>query len=113
MKRPLGITLVAGYLIVSGMLSLLLLANMLSPNAAITAKSPLQLVLGLIGSGLFLYAGFELLKMRRLGMILFFPAMISRLILMSLYSNGPADVIVVGLFALCTATLGWHRKRFV
>ena len=112
MKRPLGITLVAGYLIVSAMLSLLLLANMLSPNAAMTAKSPLQLVLGLVGSGLFLYAGFELLKMHRLGMIVFFPAMISRLVLMSLYSNGPADMIVVGLFVVCTATLCWHWKHF-
>jgi|ERR1041384_3006927 hypothetical protein len=112
MKRPIALTIVAVWAIVAGMIGVVLMANALSPNPPdLDFRGPMGGILSVIGSGLYIYAGFELLRMHRLGLYVLLVAVASRLLVISVYERTRVGVGASIVLLVWVAVVLAYRRR--
>jgi hypothetical protein len=111
MKRPILLTIVAAWMIAAGMLGLLLFANALGPGSPLDLHGPPAAGLSALGSGLFVYAGFELLRLRRVGLYAMLLAASTRLILACTYERTFVVWFAALMFGAWIAVVVFYRSR--
>ena len=111
MKRPILLTIVAAWMIAAGMLGLLLFANALGPGSRLDLHGPFAAGLSALGSGLFVYAGFELMRLRRVGLYALLLAASTRLILAYSYESTFVVWFAALMFGAWIAVVVFYRRR--
>lgn len=120
MKRPIALTIVAVWVIVAGVFGVIVTASALNPSApnlnfGLDFGGPIGLTISVIGSLIYVYAGFELLRMHRRGLYALLVATGSRLmVVIIVYEHtGVGSVSVVGTPILMIAWIAivlWYSK---